>query len=129
MTEDAPTGQPPQREPRHSVILSAIVEHFGRGGITRHRVRNLSTGGARIDNASDMQAGVTVLVTVGSLRSVGATVVWVKDGLAGLKFTHSIDIEQARANAVIAPRTADHSGSGGSRGAGWIDNLANPYRK
>lgn len=57
-----------------SVMLSATVERFGGGGPTKHRVRDLSSGGVRIDQADALKAGATVLISVGVFVAVGATV-------------------------------------------------------
>jgi hypothetical protein len=116
-------------------MLSATVERFGRGAPTKHRVRDLSTGGVKIDQAADLRPGSTVLVTVGALQSVGATVVWVKDGSAGLKFAHDIDPADARASTVIAPRAGSERGrppvapAAPAPTAGWLGDLSSPYRK
>ena len=89
------TGLQP-REPRESVFLSGLVTRFGQGAPTRHRIRNLSPRGACLDQAEPLRQGQTVLLDVGVLAEVGATVVWVKDGLAGLKFAHHIEIGAAK---------------------------------
>lgn len=119
------------RAPRDSVMLSAIIERFGGGAPTRHRVRDLSSGGVRIDQAAALPVGATVLVTVGALEAVGATVVWVRDGAAGLRFATPIDPADARAKAALAPR-AKQEPSAADRPvptAGWIPNLNSPYRR
>lgn len=128
---EAPScDEPVARAPRNSVFLSATVERFGGGAPTKHRVRDLSTGGVRIDQAANLQAGATVLVTVGALEAVGATVVWVRDGAAGLAFAHPVDPDAARAKAAVAPRPATRpSAAGVVPTAGWVPNLQNPYRK
>lgn len=131
--EDAASGQSAapsnrvDRAPRLNVMLMAVVETF-QGKSSRHRVRDVSSGGARIDTAGGLQAGATVLVTIGTLEAVAATVVWVRPPLAGLQFAHSIDVEQATARAA--------NGSGMKPGAttisptaGWIENTRNPYRR
>jgi hypothetical protein len=120
----------PEREARQSVMLNAIVEHFRRGSSTRHRVRNLSGGGVRIDQAGAFEVGATVLVTVGALAAVAATVVWVRDGAAGLKFTWPINPDEARADTMIAPRrTTDRpQPTGAAPSAGWMPSLVSPYR-
>ena len=109
-------------------MLSAIVERFGGEEPTEHRVRDLSTIGVRIDQAAGIPVGATVLVSVGRLQAIGATVVWVKDGSAGLKFAHSIDPDDARAKAVIAPTPTDVQPRDPIR-AGWVRDLSSPYRK
>ena len=128
MSDDASPNAQAGRAPRHRVMLSAIVERFGGGEPSRHRVRDLSTAGVRIDRVVDLPVGATVLVSVGRLQAVGATVVWVKDGSAGLKFAHNIDVDDARANAVIAPQPTNNKTRDPIR-AGWIPDLKSPYRK
>ncbi|WP_242154634.1 PilZ domain-containing protein [Sphingomonas sp. BAUL-RG-20F-R05-02] len=118
------------RDTRNSVMLSAIVEGFGGGKQTKHRVRDLSAGGARIDQAGALRKGATVLVSVGALQAVAATVVWVENGLAGLQFAKPVLPDDARAKTAIAPRSAsteDVRPEGPT--AGWLPDLNNPYRK
>ena len=98
---NAPLLQP--RSPRESVLLSAQIATFGGGAPSKHRIRDLSATGARIDQASMLGSGATVLVSVGLLEAVGATVIWVKDGVAGLKFAVPIDPDAARARAALPP--------------------------
>lgn len=92
------------RARRESVFLSAEIMVFGSADITVHRVRNVSTTGVCVDKATALRKGQTVLITVGNLSAVGATVVWVEGGLAGLKFAQQIDPAAARAKAAIRPR-------------------------
>jgi hypothetical protein len=133
MADQLTENDQPERPRRHSVMLSATIEQFGAPGVsTKHRVRDLSAGGVRIDGAGDFRPGATVLVTVGALESVGATVVWVKDGWAGLKFAELVDPEQARAKAAIAPPRAGapvRKSVITAPNAGWITDLDSPYRK
>lgn len=128
-SDATPADEPVTRAPRHSVFLSATVECFGSAAPTRHRVRDLSTGGVRIDQAGALREGATVLVTVGALEAVGATVVWIRDGVAGLEFNEPIDPEAARARAAVAPRQtgARDSAPGAVPTTGWVPNLKNPY--
>lgn len=117
------------RAPRQRVMLNAVIEQFGAGPATQHRIRDLSSGGARIDQAGDLRAGSTVLVSVGALAAVGATVSWVRDGTAGLQFAEQIDPEAARAKAAIAPRAKDAAATREGPKVGWIPNLNNPYAR
>ena len=76
-----------------------------------------------------LRPGATVLVSVGVLKAIGATVVWVKDDLAGLRFAETIDPDAARSKAIIAPpkpRPALAIDRGAT--AGWIRDLNSPYR-
>lgn len=129
--DDNPASDRPERAARHSVMLGAAIERFGGGKTSMHRIRDLSPGGVRIDQATGLSVGATVLVTVGALESIGATVVWVKDGSAGLKFAREIDPNDARARAAIAPRPADDRtpAARGTPRTGWIPNLRDPYRR
>jgi hypothetical protein len=91
------------RAPRESVLLSAEVATFGSGAPSKHRIRDLSATGARIDQAGMLGSGATILVSVGLLDAVGATVIWVQDGVAGLKFAVPINPDAARAKAALPP--------------------------
>ena len=90
------------RESRESVFLSATVTQFGQAAPSKHRVRNLSANGACIDQAAALKAGQTVLLEVGTLEEVGATVRWVTGDLAGLQFAHAIALTDAKARAKPA---------------------------
>ena len=85
-----PVAELKPREARESVFLSAAVTCFGTAEPTRHRVRNLSDHGACIDQAGMLRPGQTVLVDIGEIEELGATVQWVAADLAGLKFAHLI---------------------------------------
>lgn len=128
---EADDGATAQREPRQSVLLSTTLERFGSAEATKHRVRDLSSQGMRIDQAAGLKVGATVLVAIGQLEAVGATIVWIKDGSAGLKFGKTVDPDQARGKAVvrskvsIVPRQEQQLGAT----AGWVAGLDDPYRK
>ncbi|WP_422055330.1 PilZ domain-containing protein [Sphingomonas sp.] len=118
------------RKPRQQVLLGAEICGFGGGAPTKHRIKDLSVSGARIDRADGLKPGATVLVSVGVLKAVGATVIWVKDDLAGLRFAETIDPDAARSKAMIAPpkpRPAATIDRGAT--AGWIRDLDSPYRR
>jgi hypothetical protein len=116
-------------------MLIATVEHPGSQATTRHRVRNLAPGGMRIDNAEGMQPGTIVLASIGALKSVEATIKWVKEGFAGLAFPEPINPEAARKKAAIPPCVDSSSakvvvlGVPSAPTAGWVEDLRNPYRK
>lgn len=123
---EARASDPSGREmPRQQVLLAAEITGFGGGTPSKHRVRDLSSSGARIDRAGGLRAGSTVLVTVGILQAVGATVVWVKDDIAGLKFAEPIDPDAARSKTIVAPAAQPRPAMGTS---GWIGGLDDPYR-
>jgi len=79
------------RMPRQHVLLGAEIRGFGSGSPTKHRIRDISETGARVDRAAALKAGSTVLISVGILQAIGATVVWVQDDVAGLEFAETIE--------------------------------------
>jgi hypothetical protein len=85
---------------RQKVFLFAHVERFGAVEVSRHRVRDISPAGARIDSAANMRTHETIVIDVGSLCAVGAKVVWTEDGEAGLAFAEVIDVSAALAKTV-----------------------------
>lgn len=120
------------RDQRANVMLIATIEHFGGQSTTTHRVRDLSPGGIRVDGAADLRAGATVLISVGALQTVSASVRWVREGAAGLAFAEQINPDEARAKVAMAPaETGRRQIAPAAPGlkAGWIKNLSNPYRK
>jgi hypothetical protein len=104
-SDDSTSGSK-NRAPRKSVMLSATVEIFGGGPPTIHRVRDLSRGGFRIDQASNLTPGSTALVSIGDLKPVGANVKWVRGDCAGLSFDQNIVPEDGRSD-VLAIQRAD----------------------
>lgn len=116
-----------ERAPRRSVFLNALVETF-QGTSTHHRVRDVSATGARIDRAEKLLVRSTVLITVGSLEAVAATVIWV-DSDAGIKFAQPIDVEEATARAALSKKPLVRSDSVLPASAGWINDTRNPYRR
>jgi transcriptional regulator GlxA family with amidase domain len=103
---DATTPEHPLvREPRQNVMLGAQICGFGARSRTQHRIRDLSRRGARIDQAGSLRVGATVLVSVGLLEEVGATVIWVEADLAGLRFADPIDPSLARSKTIRLPKT------------------------
>ncbi len=113
--------QPIERSRRDSVILNARIETADQ--VIECRVRNLSQTGACIDNVGNFRAGDRVLVTMGMVHHVEASVRWANGGRAGLHFEGvEIDIAAARrprGTVMAASRTV----------AGWLDNIHNPYRR
>ncbi len=123
-----------ERAPRQQVLLGAQIAGFGRGATTRHRIKDLSATGARVDRAGMLTPGSTVLVSVGVLEAVGATVVWVREDAAGLKFAEPIDPDAARSKTIVSaghparpPAAARPAGSAAT--AGWVGTMASPYRR
>jgi len=129
VNSDSAAREHQPRAERHRVMLGALIERFGHGGATRHRVRDLSTTGVKIDQAERLQRGATVLVTVGSLAAVGATVIWVDQGAAGLRFAQPINPDDARAKTFVAkPSSAPTRPREEPLGnAGWLGHIRGAY--
>jgi hypothetical protein len=124
-----------QRDQRASVMLVAVIEHFGGKPATKHRVRDLSPGGLRVDNVEGLRSGATVLVSVGALETVAAQVRWVRLGFAGLAFAKPINPDEARTKVAVEPSRIGERASTKPRTAsapataGWTEDVQNPYRK
>lgn len=117
------------------MLLAAEVSRFGNSAVSKHRVRDLSGNGARLDNAAALRPGETILITVGSLAAVGATVKWVAEGAAGLKFFEPIDPDAARSKTIVKAPPVRHdlaptrpSPEREARLAGWLSHLESAYR-
>ncbi|WP_162242967.1 PilZ domain-containing protein [Sphingomonas sp. Leaf412] len=101
------------------MILYAAVTREG-GAAVDCRVRNLSSTGACIDDAAALRPGQRATVQMGALRPMGADVMWVERGFAGLRFDGAVDLAAARrprSKTVVAAQ------------AGWIGNLGDAYRR
>ncbi|MBV2149173.1 PilZ domain-containing protein [Sphingobium sp. AS12] len=84
------------RAQRASVMLGAMIEYGNGKEPTKHRVRDISAGGIRIDGAHEMQAGTEVTVSIGLLQAIAGSVKWTRQGLAGIAFNEMIDPSEAR---------------------------------
>lgn len=125
---------PTVREIRESVLLAAEVSRFGNSAVTKHRLRNLSPNGAKLDKADALRRGETILIEVGSLPAIGATVMWVDRGDAGVKFFEAIDPATARAKTIVkttptrwALAPSNPSPERKAELAGWLANLDHSY--
>ena len=110
------------RATRTSVMLSADVFQAGRPGSTAHRVTNISETGMCVVQPPGLTPGNVVVLAIGRVEHVIADVVWVRAGLAGLRFHEPVDLALAKtrrlAGHVIAPPSA-----------GWLAALNDPYAK
>lgn len=126
---------PALREQRESVMLAAEISRFGdAAAATQHRIRNLSPNGARIDKAATLRRGETILVTVGSLAAIGATVRWVAEHNAGIRFFEMIDPAVARSKTIVkTPHACDAltpsqpTPERDAQLAGWLGDLESAY--
>jgi|UniRef100_UPI0035C9702C hypothetical protein len=122
------------REARESVLLAAEVGRFGNSAATLHRIRNLSPNGARIDKAAALRPGETILITVGSLAAIGATVRWVAQDNAGIRFFETIDLVAARSKTIMKTAAASPTlaptkptPERDAQLAGWLAALESAY--
>ena len=119
------------RAPRLNVMLMATIEHAPGSEPTRHRVRDLSTTGARIDNAEKLSAGQTLQISIGTAQTITANIKWVRQGAAGLSFEEAVDIDAARKSVATKPKSiacpkAQVPSSVPTEG--WFSALKDPYR-
>lgn len=106
------------REKRNSVIVRALVETPD-GRERERRVRNLSDRGACIEHDGELQAGMTLVLRMGAISDLYATVRWVSGRLAGLRFSETVNLDEARKprGAAIQPKV------------GWIVDINDAYRR
>lgn len=112
------------REKRSSVIIRALIEmpeETGTGTGADRRVRNLSRTGACIDHDGTLAQGMALRVTMGSIPPFDAEVMWVRERLAGIRFTRPVDLEAAR-----QPRGRSASAR---PSVGWVVEAPDPYRR
>jgi hypothetical protein len=125
----------PPRAQRTSVMLTATILSGEGDQATRHRVRDISSRGLRIDNAGGLRPGATVSISLGSLQDIPATVHWTRAGFAGLAFAEEINLKDAHKRAGSAPTARDTQNAAETPvtipepTAGWIGEMRNPYRK
>ncbi len=107
------------RSERASVMLMAQMWRAGGAAPEKHRVLNLSATGICISRPEGLAVPDSVTLLLGRADPAAAEVVWVRGGLAGLRFAEPIDMVAARAKVptVTAPRT------------GWMADAVNPYLK
>lgn len=105
-------------EKRESVMMRASVWMPGARTPTDHRIRNLSPSGACIGDPAWLKRGDHIRVTVGHVHDVDATVMWVMDGLAGIRFDRPIDLAAARRTRSV-----------GVAQTGWMGEINDFYRR
>lgn len=79
-----------RRATRDSVMLHAAVRHEHIGEFSA-RVRNISSGGIKIDCPSALPGGTPVEVTLRGVGLVHGTVAWSAGGHVGIRFDREID--------------------------------------
>ena len=103
---------------RESVMMRAQVWMPGARTPSEHRIRNLSISGACMSQPGWLQRGDAIRVTIGHVHDVDATVMWVAEGFAGIRFERPIDLAAAR-----------RSRSAGVAQSGWMGEINDFYRR
>lgn len=80
-----------RRSGERLVPLLKIAKLVNERGERLMRVRNISAGGVMGEIADLLEVGESVQVEVSS-QKIPSTVVWVREGMAGLKFDQSVDL-------------------------------------
>lgn len=84
--------RPPERRNEERVLPTLRVAKMGSAiGEQLIRIRNMSAGGLMADCSRCPPVGEEAKVEL-SGQSIPATVVWIRDGLIGLKFDQSVDL-------------------------------------
>lgn len=109
-----------QREPRSHVMLSARIWRDGWEEPSMHRLINISAHGACLGQATSLARDDVVIVQIGSMEPMEATVAWSRQGIAGLRFAEPIDVAQARRS---------RSGQASGVSAGWMAQINDAYRR
>src|SRR5690349_18420431 len=87
MTEEDSTRR---SAPRDSVMLHATVRHEQTGEFSA-RVRNISSGGIKIDCATALPGASPVDVTLRGVGLVRGVIAWSAGGCVGIRFDREID--------------------------------------
>lgn len=94
---DAPVDPAPGHKPRQRESVFLLAQISGPDGNAQsYRVRNLSPDGMCVERPDGLDRDARLTVTIGSAMPVFATVVWSRNGFAGLQFLRRIDPELAR---------------------------------
>jgi len=80
-----------RRNDERVVPLLRVAKLVGDGTATLIRVRNVSAGGIMAETSEAPEVGQQMLVELSS-QKIPSTVIWIREGLVGLKFDHAIDL-------------------------------------
>jgi hypothetical protein len=87
----AAVPRPSEIQP-HERLLMPSAKLVADGASSLCRVRNLSAGGMTVEAVAPLLVGTRVEIELSSNRIVSGQVVWVRQGLLGVKFDPSVDI-------------------------------------
>ena len=108
------------RPTRVSLMLTATAERAG-GGLTKHRLLNISERGAALSDPQGLMIGTEVALWVGVLEAVPAVVVRAEADRVGVRFHNSVDVAAARKRPLSKSSVAVE--------AGWLGNMRDRYRR
>ena len=109
--------QDTRRAKRDSVFRVATITIPDSNTALTSRVRNVSSGGARIDVVDGLQSGMQVEIAIGGQPAVAATIAWVADGQCGVVFDGAVSPADDVYRADPTPT------------AGWMAELRDGYRR
>jgi PilZ domain-containing protein len=103
---EAPARAVVDREHRHTLLRNGIL--YWSGISIPVRLRNISSGGARVESEQELRQGSEVELDLGEAGFQVAEVRWSKDGQVGLRFAEEFDIGSlAPAHVPAAAPAAD----------------------
>ena len=80
-----------RREDERLIPLLKVAKLVSESGERLIRVRNISAGGVMAEIADSPAVGEPVSLELSS-QKIPSTVTWIRDGLVGIKFDHSVDL-------------------------------------
>jgi PilZ domain len=80
-----------RRWQRKDVALACTIET--KGGYVSATIRNVSLGGALIYGVAPLLRGTCLVVTTKEAGKLHASVMWCRDGSAGIKFDEQLDFD------------------------------------
>ncbi len=93
---------------RDSLYIMGTMNIEGVDGLSRAKIRNLSSRGAMAETSEDVACGTRVKLELREIGDVQGIVAWVEGNRIGIAFDREIDPQRARA-AHSAVQTAAHS--------------------
>ncbi len=103
---EAPARAVVEREQRHALLRRGLL--YWSGISIPVRLRNISSGGARVESEQELRPGTEVELDLGEAGFQVAEVRWSRDGQVGLRFADEFDIGSlAPAHVPAAAPAAD----------------------
>ena len=93
MTVDEPSGLRQRGERTLTLFMVAKLKVEGAGeGLCR--VRNISSGGLMLESRMPLRPDSRVWIELRGMRTLSGTIVWARDGRAGIKFDEPVTVEE-----------------------------------